>query len=308
MDEASHIPVLKTAVVEAFSGCLLNVFVDGTLGLGGHASLILKEHPEINEYIGIDQDQAALLLAEKKLLPFKNKLKLLKSNFSDALDHIPEGSVDGILLDLGVSSMQLDEDERGFSFRKAGPLDMRMDKSQSLTAEEIVNTYSEEDLGRIFREFGEEKQWKKAARAIVKARSVAPLKTTLDLAQILQNVLFSKKPYKIHPATLIFQALRIAVNDELGVISNALPKALKALKKNGVIAVISFHSLEDRIVKQYFQKESLDKESTSGQSGLFINKEPKLVIKTRKPIEATDQEIDENPRSRSARLRIAKKR
>ena len=204
--------------------------------------------------------------------------------------------------------MQLDEDERGFSFRDEGPLDMRMDKTQNLTAEEIVNTYSEDELGRIFREFGEEKQWRHAAKAIVQARQISPIKTTKELTLLLASIIRPKKPYKLHPATLIFQGIRIAVNNELGVLKEVLPKALKTLKSGGRIAVISFHSLEDRIVKQYFLKESLDKESTSGQTGLFINKVPKVIIKTKKPIEATPQEVLDNPRSRSAKLRIAEKK
>lgn len=306
-----HKPVLLNEVVAAFADMHLDLFVDATLGLGGHAEALIKAHPEMRRYVGIDQDLTAIALAEKRLLPFKDKIDLIHSNFNSALDRLllhNQGEADGILIDLGVSSMQLDVEERGFSFRGNGPLDMRMDRTAPLTAEDVVNTYSEEDLGRIFRDFGEEKQWRKAASFIVKEREKSPLKTTRDLASLLENTLKIRKPYKIHPATLIFQAIRIEVNKELKVLAEALPKALSLLKSGGRMAVISFHSLEDRIVKQFFQRESLDKESTSGIGGLFIDKEPRLILKTKKPIEASEEEIQENPRSRSAKLRVAKKR
>jgi len=298
-----HKPVLMDGVLEAFSGVNLKRFIDGTLGAGGHAEAILKSHPEIEEYVGIDQDLSALDIAKKRLAPFEGKMRFVHGNFSEAL----EGTVDGILLDLGVSSMQLDQGERGFSFREDGPLDMRMDQTKGITAEEIVNTYSQEDLGRIFRDYGEEKQWRKAAKAIVEARKLQPIKTTLQLAKLLEPVLFSRK-FSIHPATLVFQALRIAVNNELGVVEKALPKAIEMLRPGGRLAVISFHSLEDRIVKEMFRNESLDKESTSGLGGgLFLDKVPVVNLITRKPIMASEEEAGINPRARSAKLRVCEK-
>lgn len=304
-----HISVLKEEVLDSFRPMQLHRFIDGTLGAGGHAEALLKSHPEIEEFVGIDRDKSALKIASERLQPFNGKTRFLHAQFSNALETLlkeGEGVYDGILLDLGVSSMQLDEEERGFSFREEGPLDMRMDKTNPLTAGIIVNTYPEEELGWIFREWGEEKMWRKAAQAIVRARSEAPLSTTKELADLMQAAIRSRKP-QIHAATLVFQALRIAVNDELKAIDEALPIALRLLKKGGRLAVISFHSLEDRIVKRFFQKESLDKESTSGIGGLFIDREPALRSVTRKPLEATDQEVADNPRSRSAKLRVAEK-
>lgn len=305
-----HVSVLKNEVLSSFQPVKLVRFIDGTLGAGGHAEALLQAHPEMKELIGIDRDESALGLASKRLDPYKQKTRFLHAQFSDALENLlkdGEGAFDGILLDLGVSSMQLDEEERGFSFREEGPLDMRMDKKSPLTAAIIVNTYPEEELGRIFRDYGEEKMWRKAAQAIVKERAVSPFSTTKELADLLKDRIKSRKPYVIHPATLVFQALRIAVNEELKAIEEALPRALKLLRSGGRLGVISFHSLEDRIVKRFFQKESLDKENTSGIGGLFIDRQPSLKTLTRKPFEASDEEVKANPRSRSAKLRVAEK-
>lgn len=304
-----HSPVLIEAVLHAFEEISLHVLVDGTLGAGGHASALLAKHPEIEHFIGFDQDPAALKLAESQLMPWKGKTTLIQSNFVQFDDHLIRmgiQSIDGMLLDLGVSSMQLDTPERGFSFSQEGPLDMRMDPDAPLTAADIVNSWPERELGLLFRDSGEEKQWKRAARAVVKAREKKPILTTTQLVEILLPVLYSKKK-SIHPVTLIFQALRICVNQELEKLETCLPLAIDKLSKGGRLAVISFHSLEDRVVKNLFRYEASDKESTSGIGGVFLSKEPRVRLITKKPIMASDAEVEQNPRSRSAKLRVLEK-
>lgn len=301
----SHQSVLLQEVLKVFESSL-QTFVDCTLGAGGHAYALLKAHPEIKRFIGFDQDPDAQKIASEKLEPWKEKITIVASNFKD-LDKYVKEPVDGILMDLGISSMQLDMPEKGFSFMREGPLDMRMDPTGPLTAQEIVNTFSEQELGRIFRDYGEEKQWRLASRAIVQARQKKPLQTTKSLADILYPVLLPKSKKGIHPATLIFQGLRIFVNQELEVLSATLPQAVKRLKKGGRLAVISFHSLEDRIVKNYFRYEAEDKENTSGIGGMFLDKKPGVRLITRQPIEPTDEEILKNPRSRSAKLRVVER-
>lgn len=301
-----HISVLLDEILTAYEGVNLRTFIDCTLGAGGHAEKILEQHPEIAHFYGIDQDPLAREIAAGRLTPWKEKLTIVPGNFKQ-LGSFKLPKADGILLDLGVSSMQLDLPEKGFSFSREGPLDMRMDPSSLLTAEVIVNTYSEKELGRIFRDYGEEKQWRLAAYLIVKARTEQPFKTTLDLDKILTHRLKAKSKKGIHPLTLIFQALRIAVNDELGVLEAVLPQALENLNPGGRLAVISFHSLEDRIVKNFFRYEEDDKEKTSGLAGLFLDKEPSIKRITHKPIVAGEDEIKINPRSRSAKLRVVEK-
>lgn len=302
-----HFSVLMSEVLEVFNGQQLEYFLDGTLGAGGHSFAILQAHPELKTLYGIDQDPEALGIASKKLAPFKDKIQLIPSNFTQFPKHqLPP--LDGILVDLGVSSMQLDQPEKGFSFMKDGPLDMRMDPTNPLTAEIIVNTWEEWDLARIFRDYGEEERWKLAARKLVEARKVEPITTTRQLVSVLEAPLTKRyKPGAIHPLTLVFQALRIAVNRELDVIETFLPAALKALKPGGRLAVISFHSLEDRIVKNFFRHAADDKESTSGIGGIFLDKIPEVRILSRKPITPTEQEAREHPRSRSAKLRAVEK-
>lgn len=306
-----HKPVLLDSFLEIYASLNIHVFVDGTLGAGGHAEAILRAHPEIERFIGIDQDKNALEIARKRLEPFSSKCDLVQGNFSEIraiLQTRNIDKVDGILADIGVSSMQLDFAERGFSFLREGPLDMRMNPDADLTAAEIVNEWDESDLGKIFRDYGEEKMWRKAASAIVKQRQTAPFTTTLQLASCIEKA-FRIPPHlsKLHPATLVFQALRIAVNQELKRLELFLPDALKSLKKGGRLAIISFHSLEDRIVKQAFSYYASDKESTSGIGGLFIDKIPEAKLLTKKPIIAAQEEIEENPRSRSAKLRALEK-
>lgn len=306
-----HESVLLEEIIAIFKDLEISTFLDGTVGAGGHASQILTEHPEIQQYMGIDQDPLAQSLSGEKLSPWKEKVALIRGNFSDFEDHLAVlglNRVDAILLDLGVSSMQLDQAEKGFSFSKDGPLDMRMDPSNPLTAADIVNTWSEQELARIFRDYGEEKQWRSAARLVVRSRQQAPFRSTLDLVHALEPSLRFRAKRGIHPLTLIFQALRIAVNDELQRVERALPKMIERLNPGGRLAVISFHSLEDRIVKNAFRYASSDKESTRGFGGVFISKTPSVKPLTGKPIVASAEEIANNPRSRSAKLRAIEKR
>jgi 16S rRNA (cytosine1402-N4)-methyltransferase len=305
-----HLSVLLEAVVAAFANCSCRYIVDGTLGAGGHARALLESHPEVVKYIGIDQDPLALKIAQQELAPWSDKLQIIHGNFRNMpalLTASGYSSVDAILLDLGVSSMQLDMPEKGFSFMREGPLDMRMDPTNPLTAEEIVNSWSEDQLGRIFREYGEEQQWRAIARTISKSRSEAPLRTTSQLAALLMPLLGWKFSKGKQPMAQVFQALRIAVNDELAIIQQLLPMAIELLNPGGRLAVISFHSLEDRIVKQTFQRAASDKVSDSGLGGLFLSKEPTIKMVTRRPIEPSDDEIEANPRSRSAKLRVVEK-
>lgn len=312
MNQYPHIPVLLNEIIDAFSGVNLNHYIDGTLGAGGHAEAVLADHPELKTFIGIDQDKDALEIAKVRLetgFPDRS-LFFVSGNFSELKKHIelaiPKCQFDGILVDLGVSSMQLDRQERGFSFMREGPLDMRMNQKTGITAADIVNTWDEKALADLFFQYGEEKQSRKAARAICIERELQPFETTLQLSTCIEKNIKRIK-YDIHPATKIFQALRIAVNGELDRLETFLPQAIESLRKGGRLAVITFHSLEDRIVKQRFAYYASDKESTSGIGGMFLEKEPTIKILTRKPIEAGEEEVKRNPRSRSAKLRVIEK-
>jgi len=297
----NHIPVLLTHVVQGFETSILSTFFDGTVGAGGHAEAILTAHPEIERYLACDRDPTAHELAKKRLAPWGKKVEFIRGSYSEMgqfLDERGLEKVDGILLDLGVSSMQLDEAERGFSFRFEAPLDMRMNPESDLTAEEIVNEYSKADLEKIFFEYGEERQSRRAAEAIVQARKKKRIATTTELVEIVKPVL---KWGAIHPATLIFQSLRIAVNDELRELEVGLDTAIDRLAPGGRLGVISFHSLEDRIAKHRL-KEMQWKAAKKDREAVGC-----LNILTKKPIEASDEEVRENPRSRSAKLRLAEK-
>ncbi|MFI5343014.1 MAG: 16S rRNA (cytosine(1402)-N(4))-methyltransferase RsmH [Chlamydiales bacterium] len=305
-----HYSVLLSEVVDAFASTEIKVFLDGTTGAGGHAQAILESHPEIERYIGIDQDPQALLIAAERLQPWRHKICLRQCNFSEfnlLLKELGISQVNGMLVDLGVSSMQLDQAERGFSFSREGPLDMRMDPTSSLTAAEIVNTWSEKELGRIFREYGEEKQWRTAAHAIKVAREEQSIMTTAQLSVVLQPVLYRNYKKGINPLTLIFQALRICTNQELERLEQFMSKAFDFLAPKGRLAVISFHSLEDRIVKTRIRFEASDKWDTSGIGGVFRDKNPSVIDITKKPIVPQEKEIEANPRSRSGKLRVAEK-
>lgn len=310
MHSFPHYPVLCSEIIQAFDSLSLSVVIDGTLGAGGHAEAMLKQHLEIQYYIGIDQDPQALLLAAERLQPWASKISFKHGNFAQIDEFLKELSLpqpQAILVDLGVSSMQIDQPLRGFSFMREGPLDMRMNPHLPLTAAEIVNTWSEKELGRIFREYGEEKQWRAAARTIVEVRQTQPFLKTFDLNTILTPVLARYAKKGIHPLTLIFQALRISVNRELDVLETFLSKALDLLAPGGRLAVISFHSLEDRLVKTHMRLAASDKWETSGIGGLFRDKTPTVKLITKKPLEASEEEVRINPRSRSAKLRIIEK-
>lgn len=289
-----HNPILVPTFLSFFEKLKIEAFIDCTVGAGGHAKALLKSHPEIVRFYGIDQDEEALAIAQEALLDFAPKVHLLQGNFSQAGSLVPEKQVEGIFVDLGVSSMQLDRPERGFSLYKDGPLDMRMDQNNPLTAEKVVNTSNEKELGAIFRDLGEEPRWRKAAQALIEARKKKRIKTTLDLTEALKGVLSwqGRRGKRIHPLTLIFQGLRIYVNDELGVLERALPIWLSLLAPGGRLGILSFHSLEDRIVKHTFRS---------------FAAEGKALILTKKPLVADEEEVKSNPRSRSAKLRFLEK-
>ncbi|MBI5931992.1 MAG: 16S rRNA (cytosine(1402)-N(4))-methyltransferase RsmH [Chloroflexi bacterium] len=276
-------------------------YIDGTLGAGGHTHAILETRPD-NYVLGLDRDPDALKIAGERLVSFGDRAKLVHASYIEMAQAAAAWPpIDGILLDLGVSSMQFDRAERGFAFRLEGPLDMRFDPSSgTMTAAELVNSLSEKELADLFFQYGEENDSRRIARQIVAAR---PLHTTTELADLIANSMHGPRP-KIHPATRVFQALRIAVNDELGAVETVLPIALNLLKPRGRFAVLTFHSLEDRIVKQYFKQEATDCLCPPHQPICTCQHQASIRLVTRKPIEATLEEIDLNPRARSAKLRI----
>ena len=251
-----HIPVLLPEVIHAFEGKELKVFFEGTVGAGGHAKAILQAHPEIERYFACDRDAKAIDLAQKVLKPWWEKVEWVQGPFAEVDRYLKKANlstIDGFFIDIGVSSMQFDEGSRGFSFRVDAPLDMRMDQGISTTAEDLINELPEVELARIFFEYGEEFRSRAAAKAIVAVRKRRKIRTTFELIEILEPIL---RKGKIHFATKVFQALRIAVNDELGQLKNGLMAAIDHLAPGGRIAVISFHSLEDRIVKNIFKEGS----------------------------------------------------
>ncbi len=303
-----HIPVLLHEVLSLFEGMQVQSFLDGTLGLGGHASALMAGHSEVKQYVGIDRDAHALTRAKNNLQPYESKLCPWSGPFSEfakALKQYNLTQVDGILLDLGVSSLQLDTPERGFSFRFDGPLDMRMDQSQPLTAARLLNEASEEKLLKIFREYGEMSGAHRLVEQIIKRRQEAPFDQIADLLE-LKPPFQGRMRKKIHPFTLVFQALRIAVNEELSGLSETIRELFSYLSPGGRLAIITFHSLEDRIVK-HTMRALCSRSSYVEGSGKVVRIEPQGTLLTRKPIIATESEIQENPRSRSAKLRAVQK-
>ena len=295
-----HIPVLLRPILEAVAP-VRGVWIDGTFGAGGYTRGLLDAGAD--KVIAIDRDPSVFDMAQDWVGTYGDRLKLVEGTFSD-LDTIAGAAVDGVVLDLGVSSMQLDQPERGFSFLRDGPLDMRM-SGQGPSAADLVNGASEEDLADILYHYGEERQSRRIARAICRARAEAPLETTAQLVEIVENQLPRPKPGQSHPATRSFQAIRIAVNDEFGQLASGLEAAERALKPGGRLAVVTFHSLEDRVVKRYLQLAS-----SAGGGGSRYEPEraaetPRFILTPKKPIGADAEELTANPRARSARLRLA---
>ncbi len=268
------------------------MYLDCTIGAGGHSQAILKRIVPGGKLLGIDRDGEMLNLAKERLKNYRKNLELIQENFANLEKIIPgKERFDGVLYDLGLSILQIQKKERGFSFSVDGPLDMRMDRQQKLTAEQIVNEASKEELCQILREYGEEYYAERIATAIIKERKFSPISTTFQLKRVIAHTV-PKRRKRIHPATKTFQALRIAINRELEALEESLPKAINLLKKRGRIAVISFHSLEDRITKHTFQKFAQSKS---------------IKIITRSPVVPAQMERCINPHSRSAKLRVAEK-
>jgi 16S rRNA (cytosine1402-N4)-methyltransferase len=305
-----HLPVLAEAAVDLLACAPGKIILDATVGGGGHAELILSRIGDSGILVGIDRDEVALEIARKRLGGRPNVI-LIHENFSHLahlLDDIGLPAIDGILLDLGLSSFQLDDPERGFSFRMDGPLDMRMDVRQPLTAADVVNTYSERDIADILKQFGEEPNARRIAGAIVRERAREAIQTTGRLAEIVRKTVSrGHRPLRIDPATRTFQALRIEVNSELDNLANALNEGIERLKPEGRICVISFHSLEDRIVKRMFAGFARGCTCAPDIPKCVCGRKPILRVLTSKPIEPSAEEVARNPRSRSARLRAAEK-
>lgn len=306
-----HTPVLVKEVVASLACRPGRLYVDGTVGGGGHARAILEEAGPDGKLIGIDRDDRALEEAARHLKSFGDRVTLVKGNFAgigEILEGLGKDGVDGILLDLGVSSHQLDEAGRGFSFSLDAPLDMRMDQGFGQTAYDVVNTRSEEELALIFREFGEERMSGRIARAIVAKRKTAPVETTAELASVVASAMPPHmKGYRIHPATRTFQAIRIAVNQELASLRKGIDDGLKALRPGGRFSVISYHSLEDRIVKETFLREAKPCVCPPKLPVCICGKQAQIKVIGRKPIRPTEEEMALNPRSRSAKLRTAER-
>ncbi len=302
-----HIPVLLQSSIDNLqlqSGLRV---LDATLDLAGHAEAFLSKIMPDGFLVGIDQDQRNLQKAESRLSPYAKNTKLIHANFAD-LDQLAfTEKFDRIFFDLGVSSPHLDEAERGFSFRQDGPLDMRMDLDQEFTAADLVNTYSERELFRVIKDYGEEPMAYLIAKMIVKKRQIRPWTSTQELATAIDDLLFKNKNRHKHPALLTFQALRIEVNGELDALKKALYTALDILAINGIIAVISYHSLEDRIVKNCFRDETRDCICPPSLPICQCHHSPRLALINRKPIVPDETEVQTNPRSRSAKLRLARK-
>ena len=310
MDEAKHVSVLLNECIENLNIKPSGIYLDGTLGMGGH-SYQIASRLTTGRLICIDRDEKAIERAGKRLAPFADKITLVHGNFCDAaqiLDSLNIPEVDGMLFDLGVSSPQLDEIWRGFSYMHDAPLDMRMDSEDSLSAYEVVNTWPEDRLNRILWDYGEERYARRITNAILAARETKPIESTLELVDIIRSAMpASALREKQHPAKRSFQAIRIAVNDELGAVRQGMEAAIDHLKPGGRLAVITFHSLEDRIVKNVFQDAAKGCTCPPSFPVCVCGRKPKIRILTKKPIIATREEVEENPRSRSAKLRVAER-
>ena len=310
MSEVKHIPVLLNETIEGLNIKPNGTYIDLTLGRAGHSSEILKRLNKDGLLIGVDQDKEAIEESDKRLSKIASNYKLVKSNFvnfEDILTSLNIDKVDGVLMDLGVSSPQFDESSRGFSYRYDAPLDMRMDVEQKLTAKEVINTYPEAELRKIFYEYGEDKYSASIAHNIVKSRAVKPIETTFELVDIIKRSKPAKELKKVgHPAKQIFQALRIEVNNELNVLKETLGQVVNHLNSHGRLAVITFHSLEDKIVKKLF-KELTVVEGNRTNFPLVIEEKDYILI-TRKGIRPSESELENNHRSASSTLRIIEKK
>ena len=308
--QSEHTTVLLREAVDLIGPRPGGVYVDGTLGGGGHAEELLKRSAPDGLLVGLDQDQAAVTRCRERLAGYGERALLRQANFRDleqVLAELKIERVDGVLLDLGLSWFHLRSPERGFSFMSEGPLDMRMDAGRSTTAADLVNTLSRHELARIIREYGEENRAYAIAKAIERARDREPITRTTQLSQIVSSVFPPYPPRRIHPATLTFQALRIAVNDELGAQSEVLDRAVSLLKTGGRVAIISFHSLEDRIVKQAFAAHAKGCICPPRLPVCRCGKRPDLKVLTKRPVMASEDETAANPAARSAKLRAAEK-
>ncbi len=306
MTAAIHIPVMVDEAIQALAVRPGGRYVDCTLGGGGHAQAILRRSAPDGRLLGIDADPQAVETARERLTPYGERAVIVQDNFTN-LKAICEAngfaSVDGILFDLGLSAMLLESSRRGFSFNRDEPLDMRFSPGQEVTAADIVNTYSEAELAELITTLGEEHLGRRIARQIVHER---PLQTTAELVEVITQAAGGRRG-RINPATRTFQALRIAVNDELGALERMLPQAVEVLASGGRLAIISFHSLEDRVVKEFFRREAKGCICPPEAPVCTCGRKPRLRLVTRRPIEPSPEECARNPRSRSAKLRVAER-
>ena len=310
MSEFNHVSVLLEECIDALNIRPDGIYVDGTLGGAGHSSRIAALLTT-GLHIGIDRDPIALQAASQRLEPYMDRVKLVHSNFdqiASVLDSLGIQGVDGILLDLGVSSPQLDDKDRGFSYMADAPLDMRMNSQDSLSAYDVVNTWSQEELKRILFDYGEERYAPQIAAAIVRRRAQSPIASTLELVDVIRGAMPPQAlREKQHPAKRSFQAIRIAVNDELGAVERVMEAAIPRLNPGGRLAVITFHSLEDRIVKNAMQEAAKGCTCPPNFPVCVCGNKPKVKILTRKPIVSGEEELESNPRARSAKLRVCEK-
>lgn len=305
-----HEPVLKEKVFQYLIAMEEGLIVDGTLGDGGHTEFILKNTGPRLRVLGIDRDTSALNRAKSRLAQFGDRVSYAHGNYSEIQSILKKFNiekVDGFLVDLGVSSPQIDRPERGFSFMHDGPLDMRMDTSQEVTAATLLETLPDKELESIIKDYGEERHYRRVVRAIRKAQAISPIVSTLQLSKILSSAIFSKRPTKIHPATRTFQALRIAVNRELVHLKTALQDSLGVLNAGARLVTIAFHSLEDRIVKNFFQEEEKSCICPPRIPVCVCGKKPTLKVISRRVITADKDEVARNPRSSSAKMRVAER-
>ena len=310
MKEFHHISVLLEECLEGLDIKPEGIYVDGTLGGAGHSSQIVKRLTT-GRLVGIDRDPVALKASGKRLEPYQDRVTLVHANFCEMAQVMQElgiPGVDGILLDLGVSSPQLDDGERGFSYMADAPLDMRMNSEDTLTAYEVVNTWSQDELKRILFDYGEERYAPRIASAICRRREEKPIETTLELVDVIRSAMPPQAlREKQHPAKRSFQAIRIAVNDELGSVETAMRDAIPLLNPGGRLAVITFHSLEDRIVKNAMAEAAKGCTCPPNFPVCVCGKKPLVKLISRKPVVATEEELEVNPRSRSAKLRVCEK-